>query len=256
MSRWTMQLRVRGIRGRHPREGRERTGSGAFTLMELLIAVAVFAVVLLAMHSVFFGAVQLRNRTAQAVDEVAPLEQAVGLLRRDLQNLVPPGGTLFGPLQSVPQTTNAVTDPLVALGVRRVSPDFYSASAILEEFRPWPEVQKVAYGLVTPTNRSEGLELVRAVTRNLLAPYPEPPELQYLLSGVQDVQFEFFDGTQWLTVWDSTVQPLGLPLAIRVRIARVPEGNRPVEPAPIELVIPVWVRPHTEGTDALAGGGV
>jgi len=221
-----------------------------------LIAVAIFAVVLLAMHSVFFGAVQLRNRTSRAVDEAVPLEQTVALLRRDLQNLVPPGGTFFGPLQSVPQTTNAATDPLVALGVRRVSPDFYSASAVVDEFRPWAEVQKVAYGLVPPTNQSEGLELVRAVTRNLLAPYPEPPELQYLLSGVEDVQFEFFDGAQWLTVWDSTVQPLGLPLAIRVRIARVPERDRSVAPAPIELVIPVWVRPQTNRADVLTGGAV
>ena len=228
----------------------------AFTLLELLIAVAIFAVVLLAMHMVFFGAVQLRNRTASTVDEALLLDQAVALLRRDLQNLVPPGGTLFGPLQSVPQTTNAVMDPLVSLNARRVSPDFYTASAVVDAWTPWGEVQKVAYALTVPTNRTEGFELVRAVTRNLLSPYAETPELQPLLSGVQDVRFEFFDGSQWLAVWDSTVHPLVLPLAIRVQIIRVPRGVQVAAEAPIELVVPVSVRPLTNVAGLSSGGGV
>lgn len=226
----------------------------AFTLLELLIAVVVFSVVLLAMHGVFAGAIRLRDRTAATVEASLPVEQTVAWLRRDLQNLVPPGGVFFGPLQSVPQQTNAGMDLLVAQGARRVSPDLYTTTGGVSAFEPWGEVQKVAYGLMMPTNRARGMELVRAVTRNLLAPIPEPPQLQFLLEEVEEVSFEFFDGSQWLAVWDSTVHPLVLPLAIRVRIWRVPEGDLRVEPAPLEVVVPIGVRPWTNSTSLWGGG--
>lgn len=241
---------------RHPTPGRPRNAQArAFTLLELLIAVAVFAVVLLAMHGVFYGAIQLRNRTAGSVDAAGPVEFTMARLRRDLQNLVPPGGVFFGPLQSDPQGTNASVDLLVGLGARRLSPDFYTASGIVDAFQPWGNVQKVAYGLMSPTNRSQGMELVRAVTRNLLAPNPEPPELEFLMDRVEDVRFEFFDGSRWVSTWDSTVQPQVLPLAIRVRIARLPEPTTRVEPQPLELVVPVWVRPVTNNVTATEGQG-
>lgn len=233
-----------------------RTRRSAFTLLELLIAVSVFSMVLLAMHGVFRGAIQLRDRTTAAVEEAAPVEEAVAWLRRDLQHLVPPGGVLFGPLQSAPQQTNAGPDLLLGMGARRVSPDFYTASAMVDTFAPWGDVQKVAYALVTPTNRAEGMVLVRAVTRNLLAPTPEPPELEVLLDRVEDVRFEFFDGAQWMAAWDSTVHPMVLPRAIRVRLWQVLGRETRGEPAPIEVVVPVWVRPWTNPASGREGTGV
>ncbi|MGA4644905.1 type II secretion system protein GspJ [Limisphaera sp. 4302-co] len=242
------------IRYHAPPRGRNRRGR-AFTLLELLIAVSAFAVVLIAIHGVFFGAVRLRGRTEATVEQAGPVELAVARLRRDLQNLVPPGGTFFGPLQSEGQRTNAGPDLLVGLGARRVSPDFYTASGIVDAFHPWGDVQVVAYGLMNPTNRSEGWELVRAVTRNLLAPRPEPPELEFLLDRVEEVRFEYFDGSQWLPTWDSTLQPQVLPLAIRVRIARLPDRQTGIEPAPLEMVVPVWVRPLTNNVTAAEAQG-
>src|SRR5436309_5204412 len=66
----------------------------AFTLIEVLIAAAAFAIVLAAINAVFYSALRLRNKTAAALDEALPLQQAVAIIKRDLANIVVPGGTL------------------------------------------------------------------------------------------------------------------------------------------------------------------
>ena len=71
----------------------------AFTLLELLLAVLVFSIVLGAIHVVFFTAFKLRNKTADAIERSLPVQQTLAILKRDLANLVPPGGTLSGALQ-------------------------------------------------------------------------------------------------------------------------------------------------------------
>src|SRR5207253_1453691 len=74
--------------------------SGAFTLIEMLLALAVSAVILAAIGGVFFSAMRIRERTTAMLDQSAPLQQAITLLRRDLKGAVPPGGVLAGSLQS------------------------------------------------------------------------------------------------------------------------------------------------------------
>jgi prepilin-type N-terminal cleavage/methylation domain len=61
-----------------------------FTLLEVLLAVAIFAIVLLAMNTVFFSALRLERATNRTLDERWPLNQALAVLRRDLQGAVQP----------------------------------------------------------------------------------------------------------------------------------------------------------------------
>ena len=62
----------------------------AFTLIEVLLAVGIFAIVLFAINTVFFSALRLERSTSHAVDARLPLNQAFAILRRDLQGAVPP----------------------------------------------------------------------------------------------------------------------------------------------------------------------
>src|SRR5438034_3929210 len=73
-----------------------RHSTRAFTLMEMLLALAISAIVVAAIGGVFYSALRLRDRTAAALDEVAPLHQVLTLLRRDLQGAQPPSGHLAG----------------------------------------------------------------------------------------------------------------------------------------------------------------
>ena len=221
----------------------------AFTLIEVLIAVAIFAMVLLAINSVFYGAMRLQSKTSKAVDEALPVQHAVAMIRRDLEGIVPPGRVLAGPLQS-----GAATIPGQSGGTA-----FYTDTGALDEVLPWGDIQQVVYYLRDPLSRTtpSGKDLVRAVSRNLLATIQEQPVEQFLMSDVARLGFAYYDGTSWRDAWDTTTPDLTtgktntLPKAIRVQIELATKlGELPTQ-SPIQLVVPVIVQTRTNQT---AGG--
>jgi len=207
----------------------------AFTLLELLIAVAIFAIVLAAINTVFYSALRLRNKTSAALEESLPLQHALTAMKRDLSNLVPPGGLLSGTLQTTVKTRMD----------GQVSPDFFTASGQLDDLVPWGEVQKISYLLRASSAGGPGRDLIRATTRNLLAIIQDPPEEQALLRGVENLTFSFYDGTQWQTSWDSAVQT-NLPTAIKLELQLTRTNATPE--APIALVVPIHVHSRTNST--------
>jgi type II secretion system protein J len=226
----------------------------AFTLLELLLAVVVFSIVLLSMHYVFYGAIKLRNKTTQAVENALPQQQALMMIRRDLANIVPPNGTsvFFGQF-STPVSSGLQS--ATALAGRQVGPTFYTASGMVEESRPWSEMRKVSYQLSSPTNLSTGLDLYRNVTRNLASVLTEQVEAQWLLGGVEDMTFLYYDGTQWRDTWNGTNETVALPTAVKLQIQLVARPEERQLPQPIEMIVPVYVQPSTNSTTETTGGG-
>jgi hypothetical protein len=83
-----------------------------------------------------------------------------------------------------------------------------------------------------------------------VAPPPQPDEKHTILSGVQNVTFLYYDGTQWEPQWDTT-QQTNLPLGIKVQIQMAAQPGATVRRAPVELVIPVDVMLSTNPITAL-----
>ena len=220
-------------------------GRGAFTLMEVLVALMVSAIILTAIHTVFYSGVHLRNVTTQALEDSLPTEEALSIIQHDLANLVySTNGTFFGPLQTT-NPTNALPG--------QVGPDFYTSAGQLDGIVPFGNVEKIDYALAAPSNHmGYGQDLVRAVTRNLTAVVqPEPPEeKQVLLSGVQNVTFLYYDGSQWDSAWDTT-QQTNLPLAIKVQILMANNQRGPNRRQPLELVVPMDIMVTTNQTMGL-----
>jgi type II secretion system protein J len=224
----------------------------AFTLIEVLLAVAIFAIVLSAIHMVFYGALQLRKRTTEAIERGLPLQQALAIMQRDLAGLVLPGGTFFGEFQTTASntTTNALDmlSPVNNTIVGQSGPAFFTASGLIQEGLPWSEVQRVMYYLAPTTNDAPGKDLIRSVTRNLLPIVQELPEQQRLLSGVQSLIFSFYDGLQWREYWDSTVESNGLPLGVKVQLQMLAPNGERTRQDPIEIVVPVVLQAGTNQT--------
>src|SRR2546423_652971 len=118
-----------------PMDAKKRQG---FTLLEVLIAAAVFAIVLAAASTVFYGALHLRNGATEALEESLPRQQALAIIQRDLANLVVPGGPLSGVFQTT-SITNVVGG--------QSSPDFYTSTGFIDPTSPWGEIQRVSYVL-------------------------------------------------------------------------------------------------------------
>lgn len=227
-------------------------GARAFTLLEVMLAIVIFSIVLTAAHVVFASALRLRSRTVDALESALPIEQALAIFRTDLQSLVAPTGVMSGPLQSLP--TNRVL-----LG--QMGPYFYTSGGHVTDFIPWADRQCVAYRLLSPSNNTEGLDLVRSVARNLL-PVLEEKEFEdhFVMSGVEQLQFQYYDGSQWRSDWDSTTETLVLPLAIRVQLLLSRSRTNQLYREPIELVVPLEIRPPentnaTSSTTSSTGAG-
>jgi len=213
----------------------------AFTLLELLIAVSIFAIVLAAINTIFYSALKLRNKTSDMLDKSAPVEQALRIIKRDLSSLVPPDGALSGQLQTTP-TTNGMVGASGTV--------FYCANGVVGDTTPFGDIQKVSYALVQGTNRYAGMDLVRLVSRNILSPVQEDPMGQLLMSGVQQLTFTYYNGSQWVDSWDSATQDPKLPAGIKVELqmATDPDAGNTIAPMPIAMIIPILVQARTNQT--------
>jgi type II secretion system protein J len=223
-----------GVRRTHPSG---KTLCRAFTLVEMILAVGISAIVLVAINGVLFSALHLREVTQAAVDDATPVDQALTVLRRDLQGVVPPepDGVLTGDFKAGNVTSLGLTLP--------VAVEMFTTTGALNKNDPWGEVQRVTYELKDPAIRTAaGKDLVRSVARNLLSPTTLTVEDQPLLSGVESIRFLCFDGAQWLDTWDTTgavSASTNLPVAVRVLIQMA--GNNAGNPAlqPIQILVPV-----------------
>lgn len=232
----------------HTRHDRRKNSDG-FTLIEVLLAVLIFAIVLGAINSVFYAALRLRNKTSEMLDKSLPLEQALVIIKRDLANIVAGNGALSGQLQSVPNGTNVM--------VGASGPIFYTSSAVIDPILPFGEVQKVSYALLPSTNLYQGRDLARLVSRNILSTAGEPPIEQRLVEGVDAINFSYYDGSIWRETWDSTVEETKLPRAIKMQLQLSPDranGMTAVK-APVEIVVPIMAQASTNTSTTQASAG-
>ncbi len=230
--------------------------SSAFTLIELLLAMTIFAVVLAAVNGVFFGAMRLWKKTTDTAQRGLPVQQTFATLRRDLSGIIPPGGTFAGILNS--------TASIQGLNQQDVGLEIFTTSGTRRSTLPWGDIQSVAYVLRDPTNRTEyaGRDLVRVLKRNLLPVLQVEAEEQRLMSGVERIDFSFYDGSSWRTSWNSTNDVTPLPKAIKVEIVVAPEPTETGRPrpntfalAPLQLVVPILVTASTNTATTSTGGG-
>jgi prepilin-type N-terminal cleavage/methylation domain-containing protein len=238
----------------HSRAGRPGRGGAeaGFTLLELLIATAVAAIVLLAIDSTYFGALKLYRKTNDELATDLVRQRTLDLIEHDVDGLMlpasvnstPPAGTFSGQFQDTP--TDSITQEF---SDQRISPDFYTTSGTVDGWNPFSEVQAVAYFLAPTTDASHAKTLIRAVTRNLLPLQTPVTTEQILVPGVADAEFDYFDGNEWTTTWDSTATST-LPLAIRFSLTLAPSNPNDPPPQPIQLLLPVLVQTSTTASQA------
>jgi type II secretion system protein J len=207
----------------------------AFTLVEMILAVGVAALVLIVVNVVLFTALHLRDATADTVDAESPVDAAVTFLKRDLQCCVTPtNGTskvLSGDFRVGNISSTGVSDP--------VAIEMFTATGALSDSQPWGDIQRVTYELKNAADPSvPGKDLYRSVLRNLLTVSTPTVDDQFMLSGVTSVKFSCYDGAQWNDTWDTTSLTsvnTNLPLAVRVDIQMAGNANA----QPVEIVVPI-----------------
>ena len=142
---------------------------------------------------------------------------------------------------------------------RANGPQFYTTVGLVSDSQPWGEIERVAYVLATPTNDAAGKDLFRSVTRNLLPVTQEETDDQFLMSGVEAITFQYYDGNSWKDTWDSmqadsaTGLTNNLPRAIKLTLALYTETQSFGTPAPVELIVPIPVLARTNVITTVGG---
>ena len=208
----------------------------AFTLVEMILAIGVAALVLAAVNAVLFTSLHLREVTTDVVDAATPVDQAFTFLRRDLQCVVTPTNGTSKILSGGFRVGSGIT----SVGVSEpAAAEIFTATGALSANAPWADIQRVTYELKNSTTVSGQRDLYRSVMRNLLSTATPEVNDQLMLSGVSSVKFSCYDGAQWNDTWDTTDPTsvtTNLPLAVRVEIQMVGADKTT---APIQLVVPI-----------------
>lgn len=226
-----------------------RPSRRGFTLIEVILATALSAVVALAVASLLSTQFSARDRLRQRSDQRALLGAIERRVRDDLESVVPPGGlyasglvgedsvsagqgeSLLSP--ELQQIAEAVTTPLgepIPLNERdQLTLAVWPPARTFGEEAPegegalWQVVYRIDDDPDTPERG-----LVRVVQRvRDLTPGTDPAPPEELAPEVVGMQLSFFDGEAWQTTWDSSgSDTLPTSVALELVVAREPEGTR------------------------------
>ncbi|WP_371189539.1 type II secretion system minor pseudopilin GspJ [Thalassotalea maritima] len=175
-----------------------------FTLIEVLIAILVFAMISLASTSVLSAINTSSDVNQRKSMRLAELQRAFLLMERDFLQMTKRTVRLNGeqPLDGY-LFSNESTYSSNTHGIAFVRQGWRNPALLL----PRSDVQAVAYQLADDTlNRLHYLFVDSVVGTE--------PKVRPLLSDVEQVDFEFFDGKKW----QKKIPESDLPLAIAIEI--------------------------------------
>lgn len=204
--------------------------------MEMILAIGVATLTLLAATMVLFTSLHLQSDTAAITDAAGPMDNTVEYIKRDLAGCVTPTNGTSKVLSGGFRAGNGV----VSQGISgAIQVEMCTTTGALSDRQPWAEIQRVAYGLKAPSDAgATGQDLYRYVVRNLLTFNQPEVEEQFLLSGVASLNVTCYDGATWQAAWDTTSTMsvnTNLPLAVKVQLKLA--GNSRSEP--IQIVVPI-----------------
>jgi prepilin-type N-terminal cleavage/methylation domain-containing protein len=221
---------------------RRTSRRGGFTLLELVIATAMTAMLALTLYSTMVTAFRAKRSIANQTAAVSGAGIVLDLLERDLQSIQPAGRTLSGPFIGYAMgTSGAEADSLSfhalgrddagpAAGTRRRGDD--ADASALDGFR------RIELRLRSDVGSTPAL--VRTVTRNLLATVQEPGQEEVLARNVRAFAVRYYDGTGWREEWDSSMLSNALPLAVELIVTfDVPHATSPSKPYTVSRIVPI-----------------
>ncbi|ADM09777.1 general secretion pathway protein J [Parvularcula bermudensis HTCC2503] len=191
------------------------TGQRGLTLIELLVALGIFAAISAAMVGTMDLATGAKERTETVAEQLKGVERMRGILRADLQQIV---------VRPVREPDFAAPVPVIlgGLDAQTVFPEGEEGEVVHLAFvtngwsnpgyrEPRASLQRVIY-------LSRGGRLIRRTRPYLDALRETPSRDQILLSGAEDIAFSFPGATlgTWVPDWSESGSTIQLK-AVRVR---------------------------------------
>lgn len=173
-----------------------------FTLLEVLIAIAIFSIISLSSFSIFDTVLKGDEIAKQRSERHNELQRAFLIIERDVLQIARRSVRLNGesPLENFLQTSgDAFTSDVQALAFVRHG--WTNPNLLL----PRSDMQAVAYRVVDETLERLHFNFVDAVVG-------EEPKVRPLITGISELTFEYYDGKKWQETWSGK----SLPFAIAI----------------------------------------
>jgi hypothetical protein len=203
-----------------------------------VLALGAGAITLAGVYGLFSKAVHLRNDATERVRVARMRMHAQSVIRNDLNHAIISGGTMAAVLEGSKQ--GLANFPGYLKFMTTTQRDGGGDDSV-----PANELQQVEYYIVTDPDSTDvrsGM-LVRATDTNVLAVTRENPPEERLLTGIESMDVEFYDGNSWQTSWKYSTEETTLPRAIRVRIQPGAATIGGTKPVPIEVLVPWGTQP-------------
>jgi type II secretion system protein J len=193
-----------------------RTQPRAFTLLELLVATAMTAVLAGSLYATLHVAFKARRSALESVDRARRGELAIELLRADIESAVVPKGILAGGFLGEDATEGAgrASDVLML--------HCTADGAQAEEGAG--DIRMVELACESDED-GEGMVLLRRVTLNLLATTVQEPTEEVVCRGVRSFNLRYFDGVDWQDAWNSAEHDNTLPRAVEATLELLGAGE-------------------------------
>ena len=181
-----------------------RSEQQGFTLLEVLIAIAIFSVVSLASFTIFDTVLRGDENSKIRSDRQNELQRAFLLMERDFTQIAKRSMRVNGeaPSNSFLQTSD---DSFLAdeQAIAFVRNGWTNPGLLL----PRSDMQRVAYRVVDETLQRLHYNFVDAVVG-------QEPKIRPLISQVTNLTFEFYDGSKWQDKWSGSTLPQAIAIEI------------------------------------------
>ena len=220
----------------------KRRRNSGYTLLEFLVAMVIMGIITPGVTLALRAATVAMDRSEARAARMQQVRAAFDVLSRDISFAVLPSASQ-GSSTSDSTTISEPTSWFVGSDDSSGNIDTDSLEIITASGRvgyaemladntpdaaeePPSYLVQVAYSL-EPSESGEGFDLIR---RHRSPPSPDGDRSDLLVEevvvkGISGLDFSYFDGTDWLDSWDTTLDTeLGLPVAVRITLT-IREGN-------------------------------
>ncbi|KXF82535.1 type II secretion system protein GspJ [Enterovibrio coralii] len=176
-----------------------------FTLIEVLLALAIFAMVGLGVQQVFSGVLNSNEQTQEAGDSLKTLQRALIIMDSDFRQMMARQYRNGG--EEAEEKLLEFGDDLLdseSQGIRFVRGGWVNPQQLF----PRGEVVKVGYRIQDDT--LERIRWMYADDSSAVEPAVMP-----VMDGVKDISFEVLGEDSWTKNWDA---PMQMPKALRVKL--------------------------------------
>ncbi|MGJ8679588.1 type II secretion system minor pseudopilin GspJ [Paraglaciecola sp.] len=193
------------------------THASGFTLIEILVAMAIFSLIGLASAGVVNQVIESDNLSKQRISQLEVLQRAMLTIERDIMQAMPRATRIEGELNKTLMTAgeNVLESETQGLGFVRAG--WHNPQLML----PRSTLQAVGYRL----QENQLQRLYGNYVDNVIG---YEPKVKVLLSGIEDFQVRFLTKLQNLDdpdTWDEEFASETLPIAISITIVSTTFGE-------------------------------